>query len=192
MDTASCSCLHSPQVPRVWEPEPSTGATSMSGAFYHHLVAVVRIHVPDKYLLLSFNWCPAHFVVQSVVTGFQPQWTRFNARSGHMWFVMDKWHWSRFHLITSVSPACYHFTACFIFIYHQGWYNVPTSTWPTKWTQFRTTQGIKKSYFYTVHFFIGRLHPWFHWAVHHLQGIAKSDSDHSYPIEWVSPHFSPV
>jgi hypothetical protein len=53
-----------------------------------------------------------------------------------LWWT--KWHWSKFSLSTSVSPANSHSTDCSTFIitiYHPAWYNGKISGRRTKWTQ---------------------------------------------------------
>jgi hypothetical protein len=66
---------------------------------------------------------------------FPPRWPGF-ASGQSMWGVWwTKWHWGRFSLSTSVSPAYHHSINFSIIIITRGWCNRPIGGRRAEWTQ---------------------------------------------------------
>jgi hypothetical protein len=67
-----------------------------------------------------------HAIAQVVShTGFPPRRPGFASRQSMWGLWWAKWHWGRFSLSTSVSPANHHSTNFSIIIITQGWHNRP-------------------------------------------------------------------
>jgi hypothetical protein len=75
--------------------------------FYHYTVPMTQ--------------CLTQVVLQlgRLVAGFPTRRPGFEPRSGHVGFVVGKWHWGMFFPSTSVSPANSQSTDCFTVIIYQ-------------------------------------------------------------------------
>jgi hypothetical protein len=119
------------------------------GFFLYTKFQIIRYYIMVS-LLLHYNGNLVLYKGRAVAQAVS-RWLPTVAAQVHVWaehvgFVVEKWHWARFSLSSSVSPANHHSTNFSTIIITQGWHNRPIGGRSAEWIQLDSTPHYTKNF----------------------------------------------